>query len=70
MQEVLLTVGVIYSARTVGGGAGWVVIAASQRSRDGFPQRGDGRCMRYRSAKVSATLTEGRTEGRANACGV
>ena len=38
MQEVLLTVSVIRSARTVGGGAGSVVIGAPQRS-----QRGDGR---------------------------
>ncbi len=30
MQEVLLTVSVIRSVRTVGGGAGWVVIATPQ----------------------------------------
>ena len=57
MQEVLLTVSVIHSARTVGGVAVAVVIAVLQHR--------DGRCIRYRSAKASATLTEGRqTKGR------
>ena len=61
MQEVLLTVSVTHSARTVGSGAGSLVTAAPQRPSHMIPQRWDGRCTRYRSAKLSASLTEGLT---------
>ena len=57
MHEGARTGSIIFSSRTVGGGADSRVTAAPQRSPHMFPQRRIGPCTRYRSAESSLVAT-------------